>query len=158
MIFLYSCSADPEVSNMIASKHRPEGNRNQGFGSHKPLVDALPQINALRIRVELDVKYVERVLDEKPEPGVHHSLHEVQERKRLSLGALGACLPTILLVLESDSADPNGLKALSLLSEHGTNEEIRLAARILLDRCSKDERPEAASHQQSPQACSVDLP
>lgn len=120
---------------MIAMKKTEIPAQAAPFGSHKPLVDALPQLDALRTRLELDVRHAESALEARPEPGVHHSLHDVTERKRLALGGLGMCLPTVLLLLESDPADAGARKALALLSEHGTSEEVRLAARILLDKC-----------------------
>ncbi len=120
---------------MIALKRTEMPAQACAFGSHKPLVDALPQVGALRARLELDIRYAERALAATPEPGVHHSLHDVAEGKRLALGGLGLCLPTVLLLLESDPADGNAKKALNILSEHGTSEEVRLAAKILLDKC-----------------------
>ncbi len=53
----------------------------------------------------------------------------------MSKGMLSmAALPNAIILLSEDPADPVARKALGLVSEHGTSDEIRMAARMLLEK------------------------
>ncbi len=121
---------------MIAQRDdKPADARPASFGSRKPMIDALIEAKALRESLGRYVECVEKALSAVPEPGVSHSLHDINEGKRLALGGLGMRLSAIMLILESDPADATARKALSLLSDHGTSDEMQMAAKVLLARC-----------------------
>ncbi len=130
---------------MIAMKKDVRGDTGGAFGPQRPLIDAHIESRALRRGLERYVEGVETALSALPEPGVHHSLHDIAESRRLALGGLGMRLPDIILILESDPGDAVAKKALSILSDHGTSTEVQLAAKVLLSRASAGSAP-AADH------------
>jgi hypothetical protein len=65
----------------------------------------------------------------------HVPSYLVDEQKRMSRGMLSmATLPNAIILLSENPADPVAKRALKIVSEQGTTEEIKLAARILLER------------------------
>ncbi len=128
---------------MIAVKKDVRRDTGGAFGPQRPLIDAHLESRALRKGLERYVEGVETALSAQPEPGVHHSLHDIAESRRLALGGLGMCLPDIILILESDPEDAVARKALALLSGHGTSDSIQLAAKVLLARTRPEDGPSA---------------
>jgi hypothetical protein len=105
-----------------------------GFGSHAVLVEGLPQLAAIRIRLELELQRAESALSAQPDPKRPESNYEVRQARQLAIGGLGVSFPSMLLILESEPKNGTVLQTLRILREHGVSEEIRVAAHILEDK------------------------
>jgi len=100
----------------------------------------------LRTRVEMPVlenarKRLQDAISmfEKAEAAKHDNAPDsgylVEEAKRMSCGFLSmTTIPNAIIVLSENRAEPVARKALELVSMHGTTDEIKLAAKILLER------------------------
>ena len=104
------------------------------FGSHAVLVEQLPHANVLHIRLDLDIRRAEAALVAEPDRKHPESFHFVPAEKRMAVAGLEHDLKEILLVLEMDPSNDLAGKALRLIEEHGNSADIRLVAKILIDK------------------------
>src|SRR4030095_8148338 len=137
----------------LKQKNGHNGTRKH-FGSHAPLVDSMPSRAVLDIRVSLDVNRAEAALKAEPDPARPETYYDVNQQKRLALGGLRGSLVDMLLLLESDPLHPDVLRGLSLLEKNGHEENIRVVARILLEKINPAEPAVIVS---SPEASSSSL-
>jgi len=121
--------------NAIIIRKAREGDGNgtaPRLGVLKPRVENLPVIQNARVRLLDAIRALERADGAKAED--HASVHAVEEQRRISRGGLSmTVLPNAIILLNENPEDATAKRALQIVSEHGTSEEIRLAAKILLD-------------------------
>jgi len=102
------------------------------LGVLKAGVEDLPILQNARARLLDAIKALERAEGTKADSPA--SVHAVEEQKRISRGGLSmTVLPNAIILLNEDPHDATAKRALQIVSEHGTNGEIRLAAKILLE-------------------------
>jgi len=106
--------------------------KNPRLGNLKIGIENLPLIESARRRLQDAIRIFEKAQAAKPDG--HTAGYLVEEQKRSTSGMLSmATLPNATILLSEDPADPVARNALMLVSAHGTNEDVMLAAVILLD-------------------------
>ena len=117
---------------IVIDRKAKAGEKNPRLGKLKIGSVNLPSTENARKRLQDVIRIFEKAQATKPDG--HTAGYLVEEQKRSTSGMLSmATLPNAIILLSEDPADPVAREALMLASAHGTNEETKLAAIIILD-------------------------
>jgi hypothetical protein len=133
------------------------GGNGKGMAARMPMAEplsggerarALPQLVGMQVGLEIHIRMAEAsVMSEPPKESANEYCDWLRNR-RAYLEFLAADLPAMLVLLETEHS-ATAVKGLSVLAVHGSEEQVRLAARLQLERAGvqvpKDgARPEEA--------------
>ena len=121
------------------------------FRSKKVLLEELPQLAGISIRVELHVSMVQRAVSSEPESDTPEHKKWKQDNKSY-VAILEDDFPAMVLLMETGSEI--AATGLGLLAKYGSDMEVRLAAGLCLERINprSQEASSASLSAQGPSA------